>query len=182
MRRSKHVHKRHQSHEFELDLAPLLAVMVKLVPVMLISSAFVQIMTIQSDLPGALKQVIADSEKQPTQVRLVTTPKNEVKVVVSGPKGSQTKQVAAKPEGAIDFDGTHAALLEVKKEHPEVFHISIGTAKSTTYQDMVKLMDEARKAKTPGTEFPYQEKGSKETKTTPWMFPEVMIETSTEAT
>lgn len=168
-----------QSHEFELDLAPLLAVMVKLVPVMLISSAFVQIMTIQSDLPGALKQVIADSEKQPTHVRLVTTPKNQVKVVVSGPKGSKTKEIPASPEGAIDFDGTHQALLEVKKDHPEVFHISIGTVGSTTYQDMVKLMDEARKAKVPGTEFPYTDKG--EQKTTPWMFPEVIIETSTEA-
>ncbi len=181
MRRNRHVRKRHQSHEFELDLAPLLAVMVKLVPVMLISSAFVQIMTIQSDLPGALKQVIAESEKQPTQIRLVTTVKNEVKVVISGPKGSTTKQVPARPEGAIDFDGTHAVLMEVKKEHPEVFHISIGTAKSTSYQDVVKLMDEARKSKVPGTEFPYKDKGSNETKTTPWMFPEVLLETTTEA-
>lgn len=177
--RRKVVRRHHQSHEFELDLAPLLAVMVKLVPVMLISSAFVQIMTIQSDLPGALKQVIAESERQPTHVRLVTTPKNQVKVVVSGPKGSKTTEVPAKPEGTIDFDGAHQALLEVKKTHPEVFHISIGTAGNTSYQDMVKLMDEARKAKTPGTEFPYTDKG--EQKTTPWMFPEVLIETSTEA-
>lgn len=176
--RRKLTKRHHQSHEFELDLAPLLAVMVKLVPVMLISSAFVQIMTIQSDLPGALKQVIADSERAPTQVRLVTTAKNEVKVVISGPKGSQTKQIPAKPEGVIDFEATHQALLEVKKTHPEVFHISIGTAGSTTYQDMVKLMDEARKAKTPGVEFPYTDKSTNETKSTPWMFPEVLIETS----
>lgn len=37
--------------EFDLDLAPLLAVMVKLVPVLLVSSAFVQMMIIETDLP-----------------------------------------------------------------------------------------------------------------------------------
>lgn len=41
MRRGKKLKINHNS-EFELDLAPLLAVMVKLVPVLLISSAFVQ--------------------------------------------------------------------------------------------------------------------------------------------
>ena len=42
--------------EFELDLAPLLAVMVKLVPVLLLSSAFVQVMMVETDLPQAVKE------------------------------------------------------------------------------------------------------------------------------
>ena len=50
--------------EFELDLAPLLAVMVKLVPVLLVSSAFVQLMIVETELPQVVQQALAYQEKQ----------------------------------------------------------------------------------------------------------------------
>lgn len=176
--RRKTNHRRHMAQEVELDLAPLLAVMVKLVPVLLVSSAFVQIMTIQSDLPGALKEVIAESENLPTQIRMKTTPDNKIKVSVVSGKGQDTKEIPASANGGFDFEQVHQALLAVKKAHPQVFHINISTANNTSYQDLVRLMDEARKAKEPGVEFPYKDKATNETKTSPWMFPEVLIDSS----
>ena len=64
-------HINHNS-EFELDLAPLLAVMVKLVPVLLVSSAFAQLMIIETELPQVIQQAIAREEKKdkPTQINL----------------------------------------------------------------------------------------------------------------
>lgn len=175
MRRSR-IKPRHLNHEFELDLAPLLSVMVKLVPVMLLSSAFVQIMTLESDLPGSLAKAIADSENQQVAIRVTTTPRHEVDVIVSTPQGTTNKAVPPTADGQIDLDGTYNALLETKKTYPQVFHVSIQPDSHLSYQDLVRVMDQARKAKTEGVEFPYTDKDTKETKTTPWMFPEVMIE------
>lgn len=166
---------RHQPHEFEIDLAPLLAVMVKLVPVLLISSGFVQIMTIDNQLPGSIQQAIVDSENQAVAIRVSTDSQNNLQVLVSTPQGVKTTDVPAKT-GAVDFDGAYNALLQVKKAYPQVFHLSFKPDAHLNYQDMVRVMDQARKAKVEGIEFPYTDKATKETKMTPWMFPEVMIE------
>lgn len=178
MRRSR-IKPRTEETEFDLDLAPLLSVMVKLVPVLLISSAFVQIMTIDSDLPGSLQKVIAESENQnDVAIRITTTADHKLSVVVSTPKGLITKDVPPTKEGKIDYEGTHQALLEVKKAYPQIFHVSIAADAKLNYQELVKVIDEARKAKVQGIEFPYVDLDTRETKTTPWMFPEVMIEPS----
>ncbi len=174
MRRSR-IKPRHQSLEIEIDLAPLLAVMVKLVPVLLISSGFVQIMTIDSELPGSLQKAIAESESQNVAIRISTDAQNALHVLVSTPQGVKTSDVPAK-NGQIDFDAAYAALVEVKKVHPQVFHVSLAADPRLNYQDMVRIMDQARKTKQDGVEFPYTDKETKETKMTPWMFPEVMIE------
>ncbi|PWU13134.1 MAG: biopolymer transporter ExbD [Bdellovibrio sp.] len=175
-RRASRIKVRHQPLEFELDLAPLLAVMVKLVPVLLISSAFVQVMTIDSDLPGSLQKAIEQSENNQVAIRIVTDPKNNLQVIVSSPQGEQSKAVPPTKDGLIDFDATHQALLETKKTYPQVFHLSIHPDGHLNYQDLVRVMDQARKAKVKGIEFPYTDQETHETKTTPWMFPEVMIE------
>lgn len=174
MRRSR-IKPRHMSHEFEIDLAPLLAVMVKLVPVLLVSSGFVQLMTIDSDLPGSLQKAIAESQQQQVAIRISTDSKNSVHVLVSTPQGQKTSSVPA-INGQIDLDGTHNALVEVKKTYPQVFHVSLAADARTNYQDLVRVMDQARKVKEVGVEFPYTDPDTKETKLTPWMFPEVMIE------
>ena len=52
--------------EMEVDLASLLAVMMKLVPVLLLSSAFIQMMVIETDLPQVVTEAIQkqDLEKK----------------------------------------------------------------------------------------------------------------------
>lgn len=174
MRRSKFKVRR-PSHEFELDLAPLLSVMVKLVPVLLISSAFVQVMTIESDLPGSLQRAIAESQKEQITVRILADSKNDLTFVVSTPTGEKTTKVPA-VSGTINFDGTYEALLDIKKSYPQIFQLSIRPNGQTKYQDMVRVMDEARKARAAEIEFPYTDPDTKETRKTSWMFPEIMIE------
>ena len=44
--------------DFELDLTPLLAIIMKLVPVLVISSSFLQLTQIETELPQVIKQQI----------------------------------------------------------------------------------------------------------------------------
>jgi biopolymer transport protein ExbD len=175
MRRRSQRRNAHQSHEFELDLAPLLAVMVKLVPVLLISSSFVQIMTLESELPGSLKAAVEQSQKENISVRVTTTDKNAIRVLVDSPAGTEKKDVPMMASGDYDYDALHNVLVEIKKEHPQVFHLVVNPNSVTPYQVVVKLMDQARKAKNPGVEFMYKDPATQTEKSTTWMFPEVVL-------
>ena len=70
--------------EFELDLAPLLAVMVKLVPVLLMSSAFVQMMIIETELPQVVQEAIKqqDTNVKAAHITLEVNKTEGVKIIV----------------------------------------------------------------------------------------------------
>lgn len=166
------------SHEFELDLAPLLAVMVKLVPVLLLSSAFVQVMTIETDLPQAVKEAIAQNNDHPkATVQLEISNKSGIKVIVGTPGAQpQIKQVVPAAAGKFDYQVLHKALQAVKTEHPEVFRIELAPESDVPYKEIVKIMDEARKSHDKTVNFPLiNPKELKATGTTDYMFPDVIF-------
>jgi len=164
------------SHEFELDLAPLLAVMVKLVPVLLVSSAFVQVMMIETDLPQAVKEAMAKEDKKPTaSVQVDVNGKSGLRIIVDK-KGAQNVQVIAlKPDGSFDYTQLHQKLVEVKEQNPEVFRLELNPEGNISYKEIVKIMDEARKARDKNIHFPvYDSKAGKEVETD-YMFPDVVF-------
>lgn len=178
MRGKRYVQQKNVSHEFELDLAPLLSVMVKLVPVLLLSTAFAQVMTIESDLPGSLQRVVEESHQQKVQIKLQADAMKGIRLVINGPSGGSENVVVPSREGHIDYDGVHSALVEIKRKYPQVFHLMIQPSGSLSYQEVVRLMDESRKAKDASVQFTYTDPEKGEGQNTQWMFPEVMLEPS----
>lgn len=163
--------------EFELDLAPLLAVMVKLVPVLLISSAFVQMMIIETELPQAVQQAIQKQENNPkaTQISLEISKKNGVRIVVNANGKENVELVNLTANKEFDMITLQQKLQEVKKSHPEVFKIELNPEADVPYKEIVHVMDEARKSRNNTLRFPLKdEKTGKET-TTDYMFPEVVF-------
>jgi biopolymer transport protein ExbD len=175
MRRIKKQKINHE-YEFELDLAPLLAVMVKLVPVLLVSSAFVQMMTIETQLPQVVQQAIEKQNKdeKATHITLEVKAKEGVKIIVKKPgKADEVEVVPKTADGNYDFARLQERLREVKKKHPEVFKIDLSPDASVSYKDIVHVMDEARRSRDNNTKFPViDQKTNKETQTD-YMFPEV---------
>lgn len=161
--------------EFELDLAPLLAVMVKLVPVLLISSAFVQLMIIETELPQVVQQAIQQNEKKPTaQILLEASTKEGIRIVVKENGKEQEDKVALK-DGKFNFVELHQKLVALKKVHPEVFKIDLAPSSEVPYQEIVKIMDEARRARDNSVHFPvFDEKQGKNVETN-YMFPEIIF-------
>ena len=163
------------SSEFELDLAPLLAVMVKLVPVLLISSAFIQVMMIESDLPQAVKQQIEEAPKDPeTAIQLLVSNTEGITVVVQGKQGRATVSVPLK-SGAFDYQKLHLELQQVKRVHPGVFRIELQPEGNVAYRDLIKMMDEARKSRNRDVKFPIFDKTENKEIMTDYMFPDVVF-------
>lgn len=175
MRRAKKIKINHNS-EFELDLAPLLAVMVKLVPVLLVSSAFVQMMVIESELPQVVNEAIQRQEQQPTvtNVAVEVVAKEGFHIVITE-KGKDVVETIPLKDGAFDYPTLHQKLVAVKKAHPDVFKIELNPDGAVPYNEVVKVMDEARQARDLNTKFPvYDTKQGKNVETN-YMFPEIVF-------
>lgn len=173
----RYQNKINHNSEFELDLAPLLAVMVKLVPVLLVSSAFVQLMIIESELPQVVQQAIQKEQQNPNQAKLVVdihkTKGYKLTLTESGKE--KINLIALNKENQFDLVNLHQQLIEIKKSHPEVFKIEINPDANVAYKDIVNFMDEARKSRSQDVKFPiHDEKTGAET-TTDYMFPEIIF-------
>lgn len=171
-----HKPKINSSYEFELDLAPLLSVMVKLVPVMLLSSAFVQVNMIESDLPQAVKEAMVkpDDKKPKASVQIAADARTGIKVIVNY-QGNQTTEDVPLVGGRYDFQGLHKALQKVKTQYPETFTVELAPEGNVSYKDVVKMMDEARRSRDKNVRFPiYDAKENKQTMTD-YMFPDVVF-------
>jgi biopolymer transport protein ExbD len=162
-------------NEVELDLAPLLSIMVKLVPVLLLSSAFVQVMVIETDLPQAVQQVIEQNQENPTAaIQLNIDPKEGFRLVIQKGAEQQTEVIPMKDQ-AWDLNALHLALVKAKQQYPEVFKIEFNPAASVPYKDLVRMMDEVRKAKDPKTRFEVINKKDNSAVLTEFMFPDVVF-------
>jgi len=178
MRRMRRIKVDHNS-EFELDLAPLLAVMVKLVPVLLVSSAFVQMMIVETELPQVVTEAIQKQEtKDVVSIALEVNAKDGIRIVTTEKvQGKEQEKVDVVPmkDGQFDYPTLHEHLVQVKKVHPEVFKIELSPDAKVAYKEIVKIMDEARQSRDNTVKFPvFDTKQGKEVQT-PYMFPEVVF-------
>lgn len=165
------------SYEFDLDLAPLLSVMVKLVPVLLISSAFLQVAVIETDLPQAVKEAVEQQEKDKdlASIQLDVSSKQGIKVIVAKNGTQKVDVVPVKADGSFDLENLHLNLQRVKTENPKVFRIELAPEGNVPYKELVKIMDEARKSRNKDLRFPvYDSKKGQEVETD-YMFPDVVF-------
>lgn len=174
MRRARKIKVDHNS-EFELDLAPLLAVMVKLVPVLLVSSAFIQVMVIESELPQVVNEAIQrqEDQKTPTNVALEVD-EQAIRIVITD-KGQEKVETIAMKDGTYDLQALHSKLVDIKKAHPEVFKIELNPDGKVPYDTLVKIMDEARQARDAKVKFPVFDTKQGKNVETNYMFPEIVF-------
>lgn len=175
MRRPKKIKINHNS-EFDLDLAPLLAVMVKLVPVLLISSAFVQVMVVETELPQVVQEAIHKEETKKDNITTISIEpdKEGIRIIVTE-KGKEKIDLVPMKENSFDFPTLHLKLVELKKLHPEVFKIEVNPGGQVAYKEIVKIMDEARQSRDKKTKFPVFDTKLGKMVETEFMFPEVIF-------
>lgn len=175
MRRARKIKINHHS-EFELDLAPLLAVMVKLVPVLLVSSAFVQVMVLETELPQVVNEAIQRQEQTPlpTVVALEVDGKDGIRIVVTE-KGQEKVETVPMKNGQFDLQSLHQRLVAVKTAHPEIFKLELNPDGKVPYNEIVKIMDEARQARDMKVKFPVFDTKQGKNVETNYMFPEIIF-------
>ena len=130
---------------FDLNLAPILDIIVSIVPLLLLSVAFVQVKMIDSSVP----QVVAEAaeranEKSEAVVALKVSKLKGFTLEVT--KDGKTDPVPVpNKNGTWDMDGLHAAAFAVKEKHPQVFRVDMNPDADVNLRELVTVMDKLRR-------------------------------------
>src|SRR6185312_17239730 len=141
----RHMKSRTGDATFDLNLAPILDIIVSIVPLLLLSIAFVQVKMIDTSVP----QVVAEAaqranDKSETTVTLKIS-KAKGFVIEEVKDGKATPTPVPNKNGAWDLDGLNAAAFTVKAKHPEVFRVDMSPDADVNLSELVGVMDNLRR-------------------------------------
>lgn len=130
---------------FELNLAPMLDIIVSIVPMLLMSLAFVHVSVIDTPVPQAVEKAMAaqNDKKDVVAVTLHVSKQSGFRFSVVD-KGATKETVVALKDAKLDLAGLHKETLTLKQSYPDVFRIELNPAEDVALDDIVKVMDEVR--------------------------------------
>jgi biopolymer transport protein ExbD len=129
---------------FDLNLAPILDIIVSIVPLLLLSVAFIQVKMIDTSVP----QVVAEAakkanEKNETSVALKVS-KNKGFVFEVTRDGKMTPVNVPNKGADWDMDGLNAAAFAIKQKDPQVFRVDLNPEADVELDKLVMVMDKLR--------------------------------------
>jgi biopolymer transport protein ExbD len=132
----------------ELELMPLLNVFIAIIPLLLLSAAFIQVSVIQATLPGDASAAAAPNEDMALDLAVYI--RHDVYVVTG--RGIETQSVA---RNADSHDAVRTELTEmlraIASAHPDTRELRIVSEPKTKYEEIIEVMDIARGAGLPET-------------------------------
>lgn len=163
---------------YELDLSPMLALMVTLIPIMLLATVFVKVTVIESSLPQVVEKAIQEDrnkKKRDVSIQLVMNDNKtfNVSVTVDGRKSRSNNIQPTK--GTWDYANLHKKLVSIKQQYPRTFRVDFQPSESVPYEEVVKAIDEARSTKTDDPKLYITDKDTNKKVETDVMFPDVIF-------
>jgi biopolymer transport protein ExbD len=136
---------RHDDGTFGLNLAPLLDVIVAVIPMLLLSVAFIEINIIETPLPQVVQEQIQDQKNDPNAVTLeLGYNKTGGFEFVVAKSGNRQKISVPMKDGKVSLENLRNQAVIIKKQHPEVFSVDLKPDKTVSLEEMVAAMDELR--------------------------------------
>ena len=175
MRRKRLLTKDDTEATFELDLAPMLALMVTLIPIMLLATSFVKVRVIGTILPQAVQEAIQQDKQNLSKTITIDLQMNKdnFKIIVKEDEKEILQKIVPPTDGKWDFEALHSALYDVKTQFPNKYTMNLYPEQTVPYAEVVNAIDAAREAKKSEDTFTVFDKEQKKDIKTRVMFPEV---------
>ncbi len=157
---------------FDLNLAPMMDMLVSIIPFMLLSATFMQIMLINIPLPAPVLQALAQDRaktEREVSVRVNMDGKAGFVLEVTDLNNKTVKTPIPKAGTEYDFTTLHKKLVDVKQQFPKVFRLDLNPDESVDYKSIVKVMDASRDMENADPKI-YIDKAI-----TPLLFPDVVL-------
>ncbi len=139
---------------FDLNLAPMLDIIVSIIPMLLLSVVFVDITVIDTPIPQAVEKAVAaanEKNKDLVQMRMGVAKDRSIAITIVDHGNSKEYAVTAKNNGGVakpDLDGLHEKVLAIKKEYPDVFRMELNPSDTVPLDEIVGVMDAMRTTRT----------------------------------
>ncbi|NJM09397.1 MAG: biopolymer transporter ExbD [Bdellovibrionaceae bacterium] len=159
---------------FDLNLAPILDIIVSIVPLLLLSVAFVQVKMIDTSVPQVVAEAVKRAnDKTETTVSLKVSKSKGFTLEVTK-DGKTVPTTVPNKNDAWDLEGLHAAAFAAKVSNPEVFRLDMSPENDVNLNELVAIMDKLRRnPETKKTTFKDPESG--QSIETELMFPNVLF-------
>lgn len=129
---------------FELNLAPMLDIIVSIVPMLLISVVFVQVAMVETPVPQAVQKAMVEAEnKNDVQIQLSVLPESAFKIQVMH-KGKTQDINVGKKDNDFDFEGLHKQMIALKQTYPDVFKMELHPSEEVPLEKIIMTMDKVR--------------------------------------
>ena len=139
---------RTEDSTFELNLAPLLDIIVSIVPMLLLSVVFVQITMVETPIPQAVQRAITSEKKDETQITLGISKASGFDISIEGRGATRKLKVGLKGK-ELDLYALHRQMIALKTEYPNSFRLELHPEENVDLSDLVAIMDKVRnRAKT----------------------------------
>jgi len=129
----------------EIELMPMLNVFISIIPLLLLSAAFVPVTVIKTTLPTG-EVVSAPADQAPLDVAVVVQPQAFVVRVDGAVVQAVPRSKADDPDARGQLE---VVLKTVADAHPGHREVRIVSEASTRYEEIVEVMDVARAAGLP---------------------------------
>lgn len=135
---------------FDLNLAPMLDIIVAIIPMLLLSVVFVRVTAIDTPVPQVVEQAVAaanEKNKELIQFRMALKSDRSVVITVTD-RGQSSEFSVAGVKGtqsaSADIDGIHKQVLSLKQKYPDVFRVELNPAEEVPLSEIVAVMDSIR--------------------------------------
>ncbi len=149
MRERRSKRRRHRdSVVAEIELMPMLNVFISIIPLLLLSAAFVPVTVIKTTLPSDQAAVVDTPETSLDLAIHIHPAAYQLEI-----NGSIVQSIARDPQARAGADAAHdqlaQALRTLAATHPQNREVRIVSESSTHYEEIVEVMDVARTAGLP---------------------------------
>lgn len=131
----------------ELDMAPMLSVIVALIPIFLLTVVFVRIGVVETQLPQVVNEAVDLERKDPNpEVTVSASIMNGKGIEIEiNNNGQSEKRLVPNAQNDFNYAEFHKELVKVKTQYPQTFRLDLRPDAATAYKDIIKIMDAARK-------------------------------------
>lgn len=135
---------------FDLNLAPMLDIIVSIIPMLLLSVVFVEITVIDTPIPQAVEKAVAaanEKNKDLIQVRMGVATDRSVTITIVDRGATKEYSVAPSKDDkgvTADLTGLHDKVMAIKKEYPDVFRMELNPSDTVPLSEIVGVMDAVR--------------------------------------
>lgn len=172
----KPIKSRVEDSTFELNLAPMLDIIVSIVPMLLMSVAFVHVTMIETPVPQVVEKAIAaanEKNKDLIQVTLSVSKKSGFRFIVNDRGVNRETTVALKAD-QFDLEGLHKEVLSLKQSYPDVFRLELNPEEDVPLNEIVAVMDQVRSASSAEPKVTFKDEAGKPIETN-LLFPDVVF-------
>jgi biopolymer transport protein ExbD len=170
-------HAKMEDSTFELNLAPMLDIIVSIVPMLLLSVAFVHITVVDTPVPQVVEKAIAaanEKNKDLIQIQLAVSKSSGFVFHVVDHGAERDVHVGMKGS-AFDLDGLRREAMSLKKQYPDVFRLELNPEQDVPLNEIVGIMDQLRKTTADEPKVVFRDVQSGQAIETNLVFPDVIF-------